>query len=331
MGSLKGKFESLIMFSSTSQTWAKNCSAWNSYRTFCSAFDCKFDLPIDIKMARAYVTWALTKKNLKPGTVNAYLCSLKLAHELSDTICADFSKDRSIALLLRGGKNKQILSSKSPPARCPFNIYLLRILGHRLALEDWNDISRAVVWAACTTGFFSSCRMGEILATQDNMQNNKLGLKWKHVQFRPKNEIVIYTPYTKTTGLKGAFLYIFPLEKDPCCPVRALNNLKRLCTTNNLYNSEAPVFRFSSGRLLTLNKLNEILEQQLPDFFDEKIKISCHSFRAALATSIASHQNNDCETFIKEWGGWKSDCYRLYTKGELDAKRSLFNKIVKLL
>ena len=40
---------------------------------------------------------------------------------------------------------------------------LLKILGHEIAKTDWPENSKQVLWCACTTAFFGSFRLGEIL------------------------------------------------------------------------------------------------------------------------------------------------------------------------
>ena len=48
---------------------------------------------------------------------------------------------------------------------------LLKLLGHEIAKADWTPENKAVVWSACTTAFFGSLRMGEILAKSPSSFN----------------------------------------------------------------------------------------------------------------------------------------------------------------
>ena len=50
---------------------------------------------------------------------------------------------------------------------------LLKLLSHELAKSDWTVDKKATVWAACTTAFFGSFRLGEILSKKiDTHQAN---------------------------------------------------------------------------------------------------------------------------------------------------------------
>lgn len=288
-------------------------------------------MPLDIKTIRAYATWALSVKNLKASTVSSYIGSLKLAHQMGGSKCENFLKDKSIILLLKGADNFNNLFNVAPPIRCAFNIHLLRVLGHRIATENWGIVTKQVIWAAATTGFFTSCRMGEILPTQEKLFDSKTTLQWKHVKFLSNSEILLFVPYTKTTGLSGAYLYVFAIKNESCCPYKALCNLKNMLASNKLYDPNKPVFSFASGKGLTTAKMNNLLGQLLFDFMDSKAKISCHSFRAALASAIAAAPDKGTVQDLKEWGRWKGESYKLYTKTERQNKRVLFNKIISLL
>ena len=73
---LSQDLDKLILYSGTQQTWARHCSAWNLYNSFCRAIGIDNSLPIDIGNARAFVTWAITKKGLNSSTVKAYLVNV---------------------------------------------------------------------------------------------------------------------------------------------------------------------------------------------------------------------------------------------------------------
>ena len=97
------------------------------------------------------------------------------------------------------------------------SIDLLKILGHKLSKLDWSDFSKQVMWTACSTSFFTSCRMGEILSPQEKKFDCSSTLLWANVKFLEKKEILILIPYSKTTGFKGKLLDIFPLKDKTLC------------------------------------------------------------------------------------------------------------------
>ena len=82
--SLCKDFSRLVLYSATKQSWAKHCSAWKLYDEFCKSFGVRNSLSIKVEYARAFVTWAATKKHLKSSTIKSYISSLNMAHTISN-------------------------------------------------------------------------------------------------------------------------------------------------------------------------------------------------------------------------------------------------------
>ena len=74
-----------------------------------------------------------------------------------------------------------------------------------------------------------------------------------------------------------------------------------------------PVFSFSSGKNLTKKQINLWLSTLLDDFVDSNHKITGHSFRAGIPSTLASFPDEYSVKIIKEWGMWESNCYKLYS------------------
>lgn len=329
--SLCNAFENLLLHSVSNSTWKKHGSAWNSLEQFHKKFNMALNLPIDTKTARAYTTWALSEKNLQPSTIESYLSSIMTVQKISGYNCENFSSDKCIQLLLKGGENVLMLRGKRNPSRLAMNKYLLRVFGHKISVENWDDMSKQVLWTASVVSFYTSCRMGEIVPTSKHSFDSSTTLKWQNVKFVDDNEAIIFLPCTKSTGLRGAFIDIFPIKSDSTCPYAALKKLKDLNLRYNTYNEKNPVFRFKSGTFLTTEKMNEILDSFLSNFTDANHKISCHSFRAAIPSAMASHPDSCTAKEIQEWGQWHSDSFERYTRLERDKKRKLFYKSIALL
>ena len=88
---------------------------------------------------------------------------------------------------------------------------------------------------------------------------------------------------------------------------------------------------FTSGKFLTVQKMNEILESLLTDFTDSLHKITCHSFRAGLPSVIAANPDKSGVQDLKEWGRWHTDSYEKYTKQDREKRRVLFYRYVNML
>lgn len=301
------------------------------YSEFCGSFNISRKWPATLENIRAFVTWALSRKKLKPSTVKSYISSISTAQEMSGIKHEKYLSDKGIISALKGAENISFLEGEENISRLAMNIHLLNIFGHRLELENWSEFSKQTVWAAAKLSFFTSCRMGEILLQKECEFDAKTTLLWGNVKFMDKEEAIVYLPYTKTTGFKGAILDVFPSGVDSNCPVKALERLKKLAIENGSFDEGKPVFAFKSGKFLTMATFNKMLSNLLSDFEDERNKISCHSFRAAIPSAIASCPDKFKVSEVREWGRWATDTYKRYTRQERDSKRILFNKILSML
>ena len=328
MDSLVKDFSSLMLGSSSPYTWGKHCSALSLYNRFCNEFNIDNIFPIDIKHMRAFTTWALSSHGLQPSTVRSYLSSLKIVHELKDTVCVNFANDKCVKMLLKGANGTNITKK---PARLAMNYHILKILSHRIANTNWCTMSKQVIWTAFTVCFFTSTRMGELVCKHENNLKQENTLTWNNVNFLSDQGVLLFIPHTKTTGYRGAFIDIFPIENSPYCPAAALRKLFKKCCKENTFVKSQPVFSFKSGKPVTTTCLNAVLLDLIPDLCDDKGKISCHSFRAGIPSMLAAHPNFSNIHEILEWGRWESDSFKRYTKNERDRKRELFKKIVMLL
>ena len=95
------------------------------YSDFCAAYRVKFELPIKVEFARAFVTWAAAKKNLKSSTIKSYVSSLNIAHSISNTASPNLSSDSCVKLAIKGAKNSVDPKLFPRPSRIPMSYDLL--------------------------------------------------------------------------------------------------------------------------------------------------------------------------------------------------------------
>ena len=105
MSSLCSNLESLLLYSASKSTWNKHCSAWKLFENFCDSYNVKFSLPISPELARAFVTWAVIKKNLQSSTVKSYISSLNVAHTLANKPNCNLNSDPCVKMALKGASN----------------------------------------------------------------------------------------------------------------------------------------------------------------------------------------------------------------------------------
>ena len=96
------------------------------------------------------------------------------------------------------------------------NIHLLKLFGNKIDSTKWDDLSKQIVWMASTISFYTSCRMGEIVSGSKDGFDPKTTVTWENVIFLDEGEAIVHVPYTKTTGLKGTILNVFPTKNSTC-------------------------------------------------------------------------------------------------------------------
>jgi len=326
---LEHNFKCLIYSSLSKASWAKYDSGWNSLRKFYEGKNSKIVLPLCIEDFREFVVWALKNRNLKPDTVSSYLTSIALAHSLSGVDCVKFRNDKIINMCLSGAENCCLyMPQKTLRNRKAMSIHSLLLLGHKIASLDWKIASKTAVWAAATTAFFSSARLGEILPAAGNDYDPVCTLLWKYVRFVGNDRILIFIPSTKTSNTKGEVLDLFEFLPNICCPVAALKRHFIESKKRENFSMSDPVFLFESGKGLTTKIFNEVLSVLLAEICNPETDFfSCHSFRAAIPSMIANYPDKSFTKEIMDWGRWKSDSFLLYTRTVSNKRKSLFDKI----
>jgi hypothetical protein len=206
----KKNLELLVGSALSNSTWRKHASGWNAFKHFEIYCEKNYPWPLTIETLRGFVIYCLTCRKITVGTTKTYLASLKLAHELRNYSCVNFSDDRIIKLLYAGTENCIAKAPTIADRRRAMYLYTLLLLGHRIAECNWSKFSKQVIWTACTLAFFTSVRMGEIVVDAENCFDPKTTLLWQNVRFLDSKDILLNLPFTKTTKFQGRFVDVFP-------------------------------------------------------------------------------------------------------------------------
>ena len=272
-----------------------------------------------------FACWAILEKNLKPQTVLSYLASAKAAHKFRglESNCDDYV----LKSIVRGAENMNMYEIMSKSVRKVMTLPLLKIIGHQLTKLQWSKDSKQVVCSACVIAFFGSLRLGEILAQNDCEFNSKETLLWSDIKFRKDNSLLIHIKIDKCRNKNGSYVDLFEFKGHGCCPISVLKKLQDFRS-----DPDSPVFQFKNGKLLTSLLLNRIVRDLLKPIIGKAAElISGHSFRAGVASALASDPEAAKDRDIKCWGRWTSESYLLYTRLKLKQKKALFNKIKSVL
>jgi len=319
----------LVAASIAKSTWKKYGSAWNSFLTFSACYDTPVTLPLSIYSIRAYVTWCISVKNLKPTSVKSYLSGLNFISSLASTEKVNFFSDKIVNLLLTGAENSLVYKDTFSKKRLSLNLDTMLYLGHKIASSNLSSVCKQMIWTAATLAFFTCARMGELLPCEEKNYDVETTLCWRNVKFVNSSEILIFLPFTKTKKTKGEFVDLFSFKI--CCPVAALKNWYKVCSLNGKNISMEPVFSHENSFPLNTRTMNEYLSKLLSDITPENCFFSCHSFRSAIPSIISNYPDQAFIADIKEWGRWESNSYQIYMKLEREKRRKLFSKISKIL
>jgi len=307
-------------------TWTKYSSALNTFACFEADSRKIFSWPLPISVCRAFIVWGSSVRKLSHATIKSYLSAIKFVHTLRGFNCEYISKDATISLLLTG-VSKIGLSQPSNNTRRVVTIPLLITIGSRIARSPWDPLTKQVIWCAATTSFFGSLRLGEILAPSETDHSSVSDLTWNDVKASSPSSILIRIKQPKS-GEKQEYVDLFPFPTHDLCPVAALKNLKKKQINAGIYDKNSPVFRFGSGKNLTMSHFNYVLSELLSDMCQPGIsKITCHSFRAGIPSTISLFPELATSDLIKGWGRWASDCYSRYTRLKLPQKHNIFQQI----
>jgi hypothetical protein len=184
-------------------------AAVKSVETYALSKTGKFLLPTPVEFLHGYTKWALTTANLRVGTVESYLSSLKLLHTLSKLSTNHFEDDY-LKVLLQGGKNQEIYRPNTNH-RVSMSLPLLKVLGHQISTLEWGEWAKQTVWTACTVAFFGAFRMGELLPARESGNCLEDTLVWGDVKLSQDHLLIrIECPKTKTPGGEHVDLFEFP-------------------------------------------------------------------------------------------------------------------------
>lgn len=306
-------------------SWAKHEAALNSFKKFKTNSSKKVNWPMNEEDLANYCDWG-ARNNLKCRTIRSYLSSLEVLHEFKKLETISF-KSKLLKTQLCGIQNIENYAALGKSTRKVMTVPLLRLLGHSISKTNWDDLSKQLIWTACTVAFFGSFRMGELLCSSEKGFNPNDTLMWSDVKFVNDNHILIHVKCPKSKSKEGEFIDIFGFKNKGICPVKAMKKLERMV----LNKSNKPVFCFKTNFNITTRKFNETLDSLMQVLGWERGEISGHSFRAGIPAALASHPNI-CNSFdVMGWGRWKSSAYLCYTRLTFDQKKEIYTKIVSVL
>jgi hypothetical protein len=309
-------------------TWKKYCSVLKKFKSFTEESGLPQNLDFSEKMLMSFAVWCRSKK-LGSGTIRSYIASLRtVACILGFKVSRKNSK--ALNLILRGAENLETLSVKNSKKCDPFVFEVLEAVRKSLKHKRWRPESKTVVWAACCTGYFGAFRAGEILAKSENFFDKFSDLLWENVVFF-KNGVQLKLKAPKVPVPGGEFVDLFNVPDPRFCPRTALEKLKAVQKKHGVYAAGLPVFRFASGKNLTVAGLSHLIKVLTVGTKFQNQFLTARSIRSGLPTDMEGRPDLLQDELIKNWGRWRSDSYQTYMKNDRAQRRWIFGKICDTL
>ena len=315
--------EKLNAGSVSKKTWDKYNSAMNKLKCFANSTNTLITWPLSNDTLNGFVTWC-AKNKLKASTIQSYIMAISHVQKAKGFDSIGFNKTFA-KILLNGVENLQDVKRKKFKPKKAVTFKKLWEIKKKLNKKKWSKRNKMIIWTCMITGFFGSFRMGELLAEKSKTFDVQSNLTWNDITFK-KGSVKIHIKKPKSNNKNGENVYIFPFPVKKCCPVHYLDKMKKHQMKHNVYGKNLPVFRFSSGKNVTKNDINKILETLL-----KSKNYSCKSFRCGIPSSIGKFPDIANDQHIKAWGRWKSNTFLRYEHGGIPQMKWVFDKIVRCL
>jgi hypothetical protein len=283
----------------------------------------------------AFICWCKEQGKLKAETVKQYLGAIEKISDLLSVLqnsenSGITQRERNVErILLAGYKNIEKRKRKHKPVK-PINLSILLQIRNNLSNTKMGRGSRLAIWAASLLAFWGSFRLAEILPSRRLAFDKFSDLLWNDIHWR-KESFLLDIKQPKISHGWADRVEIFQIASSHFCPVHALKKLKHYWKRKDKNYKSKPVFRSSSGKILTKRKFLSTIRKGLQQSGKPWKQITGKSFRSALASELENFSNTFKERHIKILGRWKSNAYQRYIRKFRKEKKLVMKEIADTL
>ena len=309
-------------------TWAKYTSAYNTFFRFCKEEKVKNPWPISKNSTVCFILWCKKVLNLKAGSIQSYLSALQTISKFLGLKSQKVIKDTA-KLLVRGIQRSEKQVAFKPTD--PLTFKILIAIKEILKKKNWKPQGKKVVWACICVGYFGSFRASELLTKTAHAFDPSSTCSWADIIFKTKSKMSIRVKNPKTMAGKSEMIDLFAFPDKHFCPIRAMKKLKKSAKKAGFFQQNLPIFRFESGKCLTISNLSDIVKKLLKKSKFKNLKISAKSLRSGIPSDLENYPDLFNDLHIKIWGRWKSNAYQRYMKDDQYQREWIFQNICKVL
>lgn len=301
-------------------------STWKTYGTAIRHISaCNEDtgknmtIPFSLADTLTFIGWLRLKRKVRSKTIKVYMAGLRMAHLCQGHNKVDLGGDL-VSHVLTGLEQEDRLRDKQGGKRdrMPVTLDMMKAIRVNLRRMQWALGRKRLVWAMAALAFSGSFRVHELLSHSKTRYDPTSTLLMEDISFGFRGEggkktrvlkVFLKAP-KEAKGKEGVVVDLFETNSY-LCPVVAME--KYLASLSFVASKSSPVFRTGQGQGYTGVAFNADLKVVLRNVVDwDKSKLTSHSFRAGLATELASLGYSDQDIMVL--GRWRSDAYLHYVK-----------------
>jgi hypothetical protein len=157
----------------STNTWHKYSAAFQKFQMYLSDTEQSLSWPLQLAVLNGFVVWCKERDNLSPQSVKSYIFGLSKIQKFLGYKGIELAKSTTDDLL-KGWSHgiKNVIHKKGK-----MNLNILKKI-RKLAKNQFDKKTFLTIWAACSLAFFTSCRMGEILANLSSDNDDRGPLTW---------------------------------------------------------------------------------------------------------------------------------------------------------
>ena len=306
---IQGNLVSCLNSSLASRTWKCYQTAYKVFIEALLEFDIIAPDIITLRHLLIFVGVSLDKGRAA-GTIRSYLSGIRKVAEAKG---GSFSGEdlKLVYSIIKGKAHTEALR----PQRILMTVQMMVHLKQKLKetnKTEWPSHDKRALWMLATWLFWTSCRGGELALEVEESFSPQNDLLWEDVKVEEGGETIKITLKApkETRGLARVTVELYRTGDD-LCPVTAWENFRKANKVGE--RPDMPIFRWQSGRNITVKKLNQWLKVFLGDCVDyEQGRLGVHCFRNAIPSLMRALGYGEEE--IMAQGRWTSEAYLRYVK-----------------
>ena len=314
-------------------------STWDNYsRVLGKLEDCarvtkrRISFPMDEAMVLTFISFLLNS-GLKSSSVQKTLSAVRLLH-MTHGHPVPVLRPPIVQNILKGRSHFDEERDRYRNKRLPVTLNVLRLILASLKLSQFSSHHQLLVSSVALLAFWGCFRVGELLGQEatkvdplNDLLKRDVWVTRKLIKGRLTKILHVRLKSSKESRdmFRGVVVEVFEHYGAELCPVAAWERYRDFVGRSN---PDAPAFRVRTGNGYRHSRFNNELKAILAPTLRGYGRITAHSFRAGLATLLATAGFDD--EVIKAIGRWSSSAFMTYIKLHRVTRVAVAQKLASL-